>query len=87
MKLQINEKQLNTLISNSKKEIKETETGAPSATPVAGTSSTQSGGQGYPQVGKWESGITRGPGNQIGVTKWSDVVGSVLKRGKSNPLK
>jgi hypothetical protein len=91
MKLQINEKQLNTLISKSKKEIKEDETGppagAPSATPTAGTSSTQSGGQGYPQVGKWESGVTRGPSNQIGVTKWSDIVGSVLKRGKSNPLK
>jgi hypothetical protein len=38
-------------------------------------------------VGKWESGVTRGPGNQIGLTKWSDIVGSVLKRGKANPLK
>jgi hypothetical protein len=55
--------------------------------PTAGTSSKQSGGQGYPEVGKWESGITRGPSNQIGITKWSDVVGSKLTRGKSNPLK
>ena len=55
--------------------------------PSAGTSDTQSGGQGYPQVGKWESGVQRGPGNQIGITKWSDVVGSKLTRGKANPLK
>lgn len=57
------------------------------AQPTAGTSSQQSGGQGYPEVGKWESGVERGPGNQIGVTKWSDVVGSKLVRGKGNPLK
>ena len=65
----------------------EGESTATSAQPAAGTSTTQSGGQGYPQVGKWESGVTRGPGNQIGITKWSDVVGSILKRAKSNPLK
>lgn len=91
MKLQIDEKQFNRLISKSKKDITEDETGppagVPSATPTAGTSSSQSGGQGYPAVGKWESGVTRGPANQVGVTKWSDIVGSVLKRGKSNPLK
>lgn len=57
------------------------------AQPSAGTSSQQSGGQGYPQVGKWESGVERGAGNQIGVTKWADVVGSKLVRGKGNPLK
>jgi hypothetical protein len=51
------------------------------------SSSTQTGGKGYPEVGKWESGVTRGPGNQVGVTKWADVVGTNLKRGKSNPLK
>jgi hypothetical protein len=56
-------------------------------TTSTGTSSSQTGTQGYPQVGKWESGVTRGPANQIGVTKWSDVVGSSLKRGKANPLK
>lgn len=85
MKLQINEKQFNKLITKSKKEISEEDAAA--ATPTAGTSSTQSGGQGYPQVGKWESGVTRGPSNQVGITKWSDIVGSVLKRGKGNPLK
>ena len=41
----------------------------------------------YPEVGHWESGVTRGPANQIGVTKWSDTVGSSLTRGKANPLK
>ena len=84
MKLQINEKQFNKLINKSKKEISEEDA---AATPTAGTSPTQSGGQGYPQVGKWESGVTRGPSNQVGITKWSDIVGSVLKRGKGNPLK
>jgi len=59
----------------------------PNPQPTAGTSSTQSGGQGYPSVGKWETGVTRGPANQIGVTKWSDIVGVNLKRGKANPLK
>lgn len=49
---------------------------------------TASGGSaGYPQVGKWEGGVTRGPANQIGLTKWSDIVGSSLKRGKANQLK
>jgi hypothetical protein len=55
--------------------------------PTAGTSSKQAGGQGYPEVGKWESGVTRGPANQVGITKWADVVGSKLNRGKANQLK
>ena len=60
---------------------------APAAEPEAGTSAKQSGGQGYPAVGKWESGVTRGPANQVGVTKWADVVGAKLTRGHSNQLK
>ena len=60
---------------------------APAAEPEKGTSDKQAGGQGYPAVGKWESGVTRGPGNQVGVTKWADVVGAKLNRGKANPLK
>ena len=55
--------------------------------PKSGTSDKQTGASGYPEVGKWESGINRGPANQIGITKWSDVVGVVLKRGKANQLK
>ena len=52
-----------------------------------GTSNDQSGGTGYPEVGVWDSGVTRGPANQVGNTKWSDVVGSTLTRGKANKLK
>ena len=60
---------------------------AADAQPKTGTSDAQSGGQGYPEVDKWESGVSRGAGNQIGITKWSDVVGSKITRGKANPLK
>lgn len=87
MKLQVTEKQFKKIISelNRPTEMKEQEDISPE--PSAGTSSTQSGGEGYPQVGKWESGVSRGPANQVGVTKWSDIVGVNLKRGKANQLK
>ena len=84
MKVSLSEKQYKTL----KNMVEQDATSSPTdAQPSAGTSDTQSGGQGYPQVGKWESGIERGAGNQIGITKWEDVVGSKLTRGKGNPLK
>lgn len=38
----------------------------------------------YPTVTKWESGVTRGPANQIGLTKWRDIV--KINRGKANTL-
>lgn len=38
----------------------------------------------YPTVTKWETGLTRGPANQIGLTKWKDIV--QIKRGKANTL-
>ena len=38
----------------------------------------------YPTVTKWESGVTRGPANQIGLTKWRDTV--KINRGKANTL-
>ena len=38
----------------------------------------------YPTVTKWESGATRGPANQIGNTKWKDIV--KVTRGKANTL-
>lgn len=38
----------------------------------------------YPTVTKWESGVTRGPANQIAVVKWSDIV--KVTRGKANTL-
>jgi len=83
MRVTITEKQLKSLISN---QIEEDDAAATSTTPSSGGGSTGGGGTGYPSVGKWESGVTRGPGNQIGNTKWSDIVGSILKRDKGNKL-
>jgi hypothetical protein len=88
MKLGLTERQYKLVISEVVKnqEIGEQEEPV-NPEPEAGTSSQQAGGKGYPEVGKWESGVTRGPANQVGITKWSDVVGASLKRGKANPLK
>ena len=39
----------------------------------------------YPTVTKWESGVTRGPANQIAANvKWADIV--KINRGKANTL-
>jgi hypothetical protein len=38
----------------------------------------------YPTVTKWESGVTRGLANQIGLTKWRDII--KISRGKANTL-
>lgn len=53
---------------------------------AAGGASTGGGGAKptYPTVTKWETGLTRGPANQIALSKWSDIV--KLNRGKSNTL-
>ena len=80
----LTEKQYKHILS---KLLEQSEAEPVKAEPEAGTSSTQAGGTGYPEVGKWESGVTRGPANQVGVTKWSDVVGSKLVRSKANQLK
>lgn len=74
MKIKISEKQLKMIHEN----LNEQE---------AAQTTTQTSTGGYPTVGKWESGVTRGAANQIGNTKWSDTVGATLKRGKANPLK
>jgi len=50
----------------------------------AGGSSTGGAKPKYPAVTKWESGATRGPANQIGLTKWRDIV--KITRGKANTL-
>jgi hypothetical protein len=42
------------------------------------------GGSKYPTVTKWESGVTRGVANQIGLTKWRDI--TKITRGKANTL-
>lgn len=62
-------------------------TSSPTTSDDAGTSPGSADYPPYPEVGHWESGVTRGPANQIAVTKWSDTVGSSLTRGKANPLK
>ena len=63
--------------SSDKEEMGEQEGAAPAA-----------GGGGkaaYPTVTKWESGVARsGPANQIGLTKWKDIV--KINRGKANTL-
>jgi len=55
---------------------------------AAGGDTSGGGGGGakppYPTVTKWETGLTRGPANQIANTKWSDIV--KLNRGKANTL-
>lgn len=95
MRLLVSEKQLELILSRGldNQEVMEQDASTPvagtdpaAAQPTAGTSSSGEK-SGYPEVGKWESGVTRGAANQVGVTKWSDVVGASLKRGKSNPLK
>lgn len=88
MRVQITEEQLKLIKSSIKSEFNEqTESEPVKPEPEAGTSDKQSGADGYPEVGKWESGVERGAANQIGVTKWSDIVGSTLTRGKANQLK
>jgi len=60
-----------------------------SPTSTSGPSSTGAEGKGqmdfppYPEVGHWESGVTRGPANPIGNAPMEDRV----KRGKANPLR
>lgn len=64
---------------NSSSELGEQEGSAP---PSGGEST--GGGKSYPAVTKWETGLSRGPANQIGVTKWSEIV--KINRGKANTL-
>lgn len=89
MKIQVTEEQLKNILSEIEEDDldEQSESEPVEPEPEPGTSDTQSGAEGYPEVGKWESGVTRGPANQIGNTKWSDVVGSTLTRGKANQLK
>jgi hypothetical protein len=52
---------------------------------AAGGASTGGGAKpAYPTVTKWETGLTRGPANQIALSKWRDIV--KLNRGKANTL-
>jgi len=74
----VSEKQL-SMIAEMYEDIEEQQDGTETGTSEP-ESSTTAGAK------KWESGVTRGPDNQIAVTKWSDVVGSKVSRGKANPL-
>ena len=61
------------------------ELGEQDAAPATAPSTGGGGGKpAYPTVTKWESGVTRGPANQIGLTKWADIV--KINRGKANTL-
>ena len=85
MRLVITEKQLRDIVRRRfpNQEISE-EGDAAAAAPEAGTSSD---GNTKTGMSRWESGVTRGPANQVGVTKWAEVVGSKLTRGHANQLK
>jgi hypothetical protein len=65
------------------KELEETEI-SEEGDAAAGGSTTSSGAG---TATAWSQGHTKGAGNQTGITKWADVVGSQLKRGKGNSLK
>lgn len=78
MRIMVSEKQLQNILSN-QREMGEQEDGTETGTSDSGAGTT-AGSR------KWETGIERGPANQIGVTKWSDIVGVKLERGKANQL-
>ena len=76
---------INLLKSFSKDELNEQDAAAPAAGGSTTTSSAPSPPAGYPTVTKWETGVARtGPANQIGLTKWRDIV--KVNRGKANTL-
>ena len=65
------------MLASYQSELGEQDSGTGDATGGAGTTAGSK---------QWESGVTRGPDNQIAVTKWSEIVGSKISRGKANPL-
>jgi hypothetical protein len=81
MKLVISEKQLKAIVSQLNKNQDLTEEGEGEGAPESGTSSD---GEKKTGATKWESGVTRGPANQIAVTKWADSY--KITRGRANPL-
>jgi hypothetical protein len=81
MKLVISEKQLKGIITHLNSNQDLSEEGEGEGAPESGTSSD---GDVKTGASKWESGVTRGPANQIGVTKWADSY--KITRGRANPL-
>ena len=89
MKIQITEQQLKKILSSIETDIEEqTESEPVSPEPEAGTSDTQTGAQGYPEVTKWSdivgSKLTRGVANKINNDPRPDLVG---REGPANQLK
>lgn len=83
MQLVITEKQLKRLRSQivTDQSVIEQETDPSAAAPESGVSSD---GEKKTGASKWETGVTRGPANPIGVGKWADTY--KITRGKANPL-
>jgi hypothetical protein len=90
MKVEITEKQLKKLAHLMTNEGDVDEQNEPvSGEPKYGTSDTQSGGNGYPEVGIWKPDITGGVADLLSTNRtWAkDGAGSTITRGKDNQLK
>ena len=91
MKLIITEKQIKKLVNDivnveiDEQDLADMEAG--DASPKSGASDTQSGGDGYPEVGKWESGVSVGPANVKEPNSVWPSAGQQPERGKANKLK
>ena len=83
MQLVITEKQLKRLRSQivTDQSVIEQESDPSAAAPDSGVSSD---GEKKTGASKWDSGVTRGPANPIGIGKWADTY--KITRGKANPL-
>lgn len=65
-------------------EIKDKELDEQDAAATGGDAEASATKPDYPTVTKWETGVVRGPANQIAVVKWADIV--KVTRGKANTL-
>lgn len=87
MKIVLSEKQLENLLKTAVNQEVSEQDDPSAAQPSAGTSSTQSGGEGYPDVTTWAeivgSKLARSVANPIGPTKWQSKVN---RDGPANQL-
>jgi hypothetical protein len=86
MKVALSEKQVKLITSMVEADSDTSASATTDSTTASSSTTTSKDTTSYPQVDKWESGITRGPANPLGVAKWEDVVGVKLTRGHANPL-
>lgn len=89
MKIQVTEEQMKNILSDIENEMDEQTEGEPvSPEPEAGTSDTQKGAQGYPDVTTWSdivgSKLNRGVANKINNEPRPDLVD---RGGPANQLK